>query len=96
MTTPHSTAAQTQHLAFYAAGAAGGIRAEAVTLVTERWWPVHQRLERGALGLADERFDERLDVVHAVLHGGRQHPPQEAGVEQRAGPANTAANPGYT
>lgn len=45
-----------------------------------------QRLERGALGLADQCFDQRLDVVHVVLHCRRQHPSQEARVKQRAAP----------
>lgn len=47
-----------------------------------------QGLEGGALGLADQELDERLDVVHAVLHGCREHPPQKAGVKQRTTPAN--------
>ena len=66
--------------------------ARVVTLVGQRRGPVGEGLEGGAVRLTDECFHQSLDVLHAVLHGRKQHPPQEAGVEQRPGPAHTQHN----
>lgn len=60
--------------------------------VHERWRSVHERLEGRALGLADQSFDQRLDVVHVVLHRRQQHLPQEARVEERPRPARAHAH----
>ena len=46
-------------------------------------------LQGGTIRLTDKCFHQGLDVLHAVLHGCKQHSPQKTSVEQRPGPTDT-------
>lgn len=94
MTTPHSTAEKHNHQVkrscrnfTHTHSVTHACAVWVFTLVGENRRPVDQSFERGALRLTDQSLNERLDVIHAVLHCSHQHPPEEAYVEQRSRPA---------